>query len=65
MSKDDLLALPAAIESFNGIYSRSGQFVVINPMRLLILFCAMALSLLAALVAVVVKLVRARRRRSS
>jgi hydroxyacylglutathione hydrolase len=63
MSKGDLLALPKAIESFNGIYSRSGQFVMINPMRLLILFCVMALSVLAALVAVIVKLVRVQRKR--
>jgi hydroxyacylglutathione hydrolase len=63
MSKGDLLALPKAIQSFNGIYSRSGQFVMINPMRLLILFCVMALSVLAALVAVIVKLVRVQRRR--
>ena len=65
MSKGDLLALPAAIERFNGIYSRSGQFVLINPARLLILFCAIALSVLAALAAVLVKLVRTRRRRPS
>ena len=65
MGKGDLLALPKAIESFNGIYSRSGQFVMINPMRLMILFCLIALSVLAALVAAIVKLVRVQRRRSS
>ena len=65
MSKGDLLALPKALEGFNGIYSRSGQFVMINPMRLLILFCLITLLALTALVAGIVKLVRAQRRRSS
>src|SRR5262249_45354598 len=36
MTKDDVLALPAAIESFNGFYSTRGQFVMMNSIHILI-----------------------------
>jgi hypothetical protein len=60
MTKDDLLALPAAIKSFNGLYTRSGQFTMMNSMRLLIVF---AISVGLVLIAVVWFLVRFLRRR--
>jgi glyoxylase-like metal-dependent hydrolase (beta-lactamase superfamily II) len=33
MSKNDLLALPAAVSSFNGFYTKHGGFILINPVR--------------------------------
>ena len=43
MTKEDLLALPAAILSFNGFYSRSGKFIMINSIRMLIVWAVLAL----------------------
>ncbi|MGC1536477.1 MAG: MBL fold metallo-hydrolase, partial [Candidatus Sulfotelmatobacter sp.] len=42
MTKEDLLALPAAILSFNGFYSRSGKFIMINSIRMLIVWAVLA-----------------------
>jgi hypothetical protein len=50
MTKDDLLALPAAISSFNGFYTRSGEFILINSIRMLIAEAAIAGVVLATLV---------------
>jgi hydroxyacylglutathione hydrolase len=61
MTKDDLLALPAAVSSFNGFYTRSGKFTLMNSMRILIAFAALAG---VALIAVVLLLVFYVRRRS-
>ena len=36
MTRADLLALPAAAESFNGFYTRSGPYLMINSVRVLI-----------------------------
>jgi glyoxylase-like metal-dependent hydrolase (beta-lactamase superfamily II) len=38
MSKANLLALPAALASFNGFYSESGGFTMINSLRILEVF---------------------------
>lgn len=62
MSKDDLLALPAAVRSFNGFYSARGQFVMLNSLRMLILEGVCALLVLSGLVTLVVRFVRHRRR---
>ncbi|HLV87697.1 MAG TPA: MBL fold metallo-hydrolase [Candidatus Sulfotelmatobacter sp.] len=62
LKKDDLLALPAAIAGFNGLYSTSGQFVLMNSMRLLVVFTLLSLCVLAALVVAVVWLIKTRRR---
>jgi hydroxyacylglutathione hydrolase len=63
MTKDDVLALPAAIRSFNGFYTVHGKFTMENSMRILIAF---AVGVLAVVVAIVWFLVRyiVRRRRS-
>jgi hydroxyacylglutathione hydrolase len=60
MTKDDVLQLPAAVASFNGVYTRSGKFLMMDTMRILI-----GLAVLAALVliALVWSLYRWRRRR--
>jgi hydroxyacylglutathione hydrolase len=61
LTKEDLLALPAAIGSFNGFYTTSGHFVMSNAIHTVI-----ALAILAALVLVALGLIPAhyiRRRR--
>jgi hydroxyacylglutathione hydrolase len=35
MTKQDLLALAAAVSSFNGFYSKRGRFILMNPVHLL------------------------------
>jgi hypothetical protein len=50
MSKDDLLALPAAISTFNGFYTRSGEFILINSMHMLIAFTIVAAVVVIAFV---------------
>jgi hydroxyacylglutathione hydrolase len=49
LTKADVLALPAALAKFNGFYTRTGSFLVIDPMR----------DLLAAVIGVVVVFVAA------
>ncbi len=63
MTKDDLLALPAAISSFNGFYTKSGQFVMMNSMRVLIAMAALASAVLLALLASLFVYIRRRRAR--
>jgi hydroxyacylglutathione hydrolase len=62
MTKDDLLALPAAVAGFNGFYSRSGQFLMMNQMRLLIVYAVVAIAVLIALVVLIVRWWRRRKR---
>jgi hydroxyacylglutathione hydrolase len=62
MTKDDLLALPAAISIFNGFYTRSGKFILINSMHMLIAFAVLAGAVLIALVTGLVLYMRRRRR---
>lgn len=65
MAKDDLLALPAAVGKFNGFYTQSGGFVMMNSMRILVLFAVGAgLVLVALIVALVLYVRRLRRRRA-
>jgi hydroxyacylglutathione hydrolase len=69
LTKDDVLALPAALRSFNGVYTVHGQFIMINQMRILVAWAALALVVLAALVWIVVhylrRWLRARRLKSA
>lgn len=60
MSKDDLLALPAAVKSFNGFYTTTGQFTMMNSIRLLIAFAIGLVVVLVAIVWVVVRFIRRR-----
>jgi hydroxyacylglutathione hydrolase len=55
--------LPATIESFNGVYSTHGQFVMMNQMRVLAIFAGIALLVLVAVVMGLIFYVRRRRRR--
>lgn len=63
LTKEDLLALPAAVRNFNGFYTTSGQFVMMNSMRMLYLYAGFALILLAVLVWLLFRFLRRRRAR--
>ena len=63
LSKDDVLALPAAIEQFNGFYSSSGHFIMMNSMRILKLSAVLAVAITIAIIVAVVVFVRRWRRR--
>jgi hydroxyacylglutathione hydrolase len=63
LTKDDALALPAAVRSFNGFYSVHGQFPMENSIRLLIAFAVLVLLVVVAVVWILVVYVRRRRRR--
>ena len=63
MTKDDLLALPAAVRSFNGFYTVRGHFVMMNSMRILSVEGIGALLVLIVLATLLVKFIRRRRRR--
>lgn len=43
MTKDDVLALPAAIRTFNGFYTVHGRFTLENSIRILIAFGVLVL----------------------
>ncbi len=60
MDQADLIALPGALERFNGFYAQQGQFTLINPIRILIAAVTAALVVLSLSG---VWLVRFRRRR--
>lgn len=62
MTKEDLLKLPAAIRSFNGIYTVRGQFTMENSMRILSICAVLALLFLAAGAWVLIRLFLRRRR---
>ncbi|MFZ0953353.1 MAG: hypothetical protein WAN17_13875, partial [Candidatus Sulfotelmatobacter sp.] len=51
-----------AIRSFNGFYTRRGKFIMINSMRMLIVWAVLAVVVLIALVMMLVLYVRRRRR---
>jgi hydroxyacylglutathione hydrolase len=62
MTKDDLLALPAAISRFNGFYTISGKFILLNSIHILIAWAVLAGIVLIALVLMVVFYIRRRSR---
>lgn len=61
MSKADVLGLPAVLDRFNGFYSESGSFVMIDQMRVLIAEALGALIVLVVLIVGIVKYLRGRR----
>jgi glyoxylase-like metal-dependent hydrolase (beta-lactamase superfamily II) len=62
LTKDDLLALPAAVSSFNGFYTRSGNFIMLNSMRVLVAMAICAAAIFIAVILAVVAYIRRRRR---
>ena len=65
MRKADLLALPAALDSFNGVYGQAGPFEMQNSLRILELGATVVLILLLALIFGIVRIVRRRRKRAT
>jgi hydroxyacylglutathione hydrolase len=62
LTKEDVLALPTALRSFNGFYTKTGDFLVENPIRNLIAVAIGALVILAALGILLFRVIRRRRR---
>lgn len=62
MTKNDLIGLPAAVSSFNGLYTKSGKFTMINSIRLLLVEAAAVGVVLIIIVAGVARFIRRRRR---
>jgi glyoxylase-like metal-dependent hydrolase (beta-lactamase superfamily II) len=65
LSKEDLLELPAALNSFNGFYSRYGIFVMMNQYRVLMAELIAVLVILAAIVYALRRLWRRLRKKRS
>lgn len=63
MTKQDVLALPAAVHSFSGFYTESGSFVLMNSIRILIVMVVLAAVVLIALALLTIRYVRRRRLR--
>lgn len=61
LTKSAVLALPAAVSSFNGFYTITGGFVMMNSMRILIAFAAGAGVLLLALIVLLIRFLVRRR----
>jgi hydroxyacylglutathione hydrolase len=62
LTKDDLMALPAALRKFNGFYTETGPFVIENGLRILIAAAVAAVLVLALLAILIFRLIRRRRR---
>jgi glyoxylase-like metal-dependent hydrolase (beta-lactamase superfamily II) len=62
LTKADLLALPAALQGFNGFYTERGAFVMENPLRLLLISGAAFLLVLIGLAVIGYRFRRRRRR---
>ena len=62
LSKEDLLALPGALEGFNGFYERHPSFILSNPRHNLAALAISAVALLFFIVWAVLRLLRRHRR---
>jgi hydroxyacylglutathione hydrolase len=58
LTKNDVLALPAALRKFNGFYTETGPFVIENPLRLLIAAALTAVLILVVLGVLIYRLLR-------
>lgn len=63
LGKDDVLALPAALARFNGFYTETGNFVIMDPMHNLEAMAAAVLLVLGILGYLLYRLVRHLKRR--
>ena len=63
LKKDDLLALPSAVRSFNGFYAVSGQFTMEDSIHILIAIAVLALGFVITLVWLLVRYIRRRKNR--
>jgi glyoxylase-like metal-dependent hydrolase (beta-lactamase superfamily II) len=62
LAREDLTALPAAFESFNGFYARHPNYILTNPIRNLLALAIIAIAALIFIVWGVRHLLRVRRR---
>jgi hydroxyacylglutathione hydrolase len=62
LTKEDVLALPAALRSFNGFYTHAGDFVIVNPIRNLVTVAIGALVILVTFGILLFRFIRRRRR---
>jgi len=60
LTKADLMALPAALGKFNGLYTETGPFVIENSLRMLIAVAAAAAIALAVLGTLIYRFFRRR-----
>lgn len=65
LTKAEVLALPAALAKFNGFYTETGGFVIMNPIHNLMAMGLGALLALGVLVYLLVRFIRRRRRTKS
>ena len=63
LGKADVLGLPAALDKFNGFYTETGGYVIMNPMHNLEAFAAAVLLVLAGLGVLVYRLIKRWRRK--
>jgi isoprenylcysteine carboxyl methyltransferase (ICMT) family protein YpbQ len=63
LAREDLAALPAAFEKFNGFYARHPNYILTNPIRNLLALAIIAAAVLTFIVWGMWRLVRHRRRR--
>jgi hydroxyacylglutathione hydrolase len=63
LAREDLTALPAAFESFNGFYARYPNYILTNPIHNLLALAIIAVAVLIFIVWGVRRLLRVRRRR--
>jgi hydroxyacylglutathione hydrolase len=61
MTKDDVLAMPAVIRSFNGFYTVHGNFTMEDSMRIFIAFAGLVLLVVVAVLWILVRYIRRRR----
>ncbi|HKD52208.1 MAG TPA: MBL fold metallo-hydrolase [Candidatus Acidoferrum sp.] len=62
MTKDDVLALPAAVRSFNGVYTVRGKFTMDNPVRILVALAVLVIAVMVPLVWMLIRYIRGRKR---
>lgn len=65
MSRADLVALPAAIRSFNGFYTETGGFVLMDSIRILIVVAIGVGVVLIGILAIVIRGLRRRARKKA
>ena len=60
LTKADLIALPPALEAFNGFYARHPNYILVNPIRNLMVLAIIAIAVLLFIIWGVRKLLRQR-----
>ena len=63
LTREDLIALPAAFDRFNGFYARYPNYILSNPIRNLVAMGVLAVAVLILIVWGMLRLLRRRRRR--